>query len=199
MADTTISSLPLGTPSSSALLPYSQDGSTLSVSPSALLQNVGNIGIGTSNPRAELEVNGGVRALSLSATQGFYYPPDYDSGWFNMSSQAGANSFKQLNHNLNQYPAYVKVLVRAVDGNNLGYIFEGMGAAQNDDDGSSYGGLIFGYNQTSIRLWAPTKNNNSPYGYIINIQDGWGNETFSQDSNNAQVRVLAWKGFFNLI
>lgn len=37
MADVTISSLPLGTPSSSALLPYSQGGSTLAVSPSGIV------------------------------------------------------------------------------------------------------------------------------------------------------------------
>lgn len=61
MADVTISSLPLGTPSGSALLPYSQGGSTLAVAPSALLQNVGNIGIGTANPNGTLCVvrNGG--------------------------------------------------------------------------------------------------------------------------------------------
>lgn len=37
MADVTISNLPLGTPSGSALLPYSQGGQTLAVSPSGII------------------------------------------------------------------------------------------------------------------------------------------------------------------
>lgn len=37
MADVTISSLPLGTPSGNALLPYSQGGNTLAVSPSGIV------------------------------------------------------------------------------------------------------------------------------------------------------------------
>lgn len=61
MADVTISQLTQGTPNNNALLPYSQGGTTLSVAPSALLQNAGNIGIGTSNPNGTLAVvnNGG--------------------------------------------------------------------------------------------------------------------------------------------
>ena len=59
MADVTISSLPTGTPSGNALLPYSQGGNTLAVSASAILQNAGNIGIGTNNPSQKLDVYGG--------------------------------------------------------------------------------------------------------------------------------------------
>ncbi len=56
MADVTISQLTQGTPNNGALLPYSQGGTTLSVAPSALLQNVGNVGIGTSTPNGTLAV-----------------------------------------------------------------------------------------------------------------------------------------------
>jgi len=49
MADVTISSLPLGTPSSSALLPYSQGGSTLAVAPSGIVSS--GIVSGTWSPR----------------------------------------------------------------------------------------------------------------------------------------------------
>ena len=59
MADVTISSLPLGTPSGNALLPYSTGSNTLGVSVSAILQNAGNIGIGTNNPSQKLDVYGG--------------------------------------------------------------------------------------------------------------------------------------------
>ena len=56
MADVTIAQLTQGIPSNDALLPYSQGGTTLSVAPSALLQNVGNVGIGTSTPNGTLAV-----------------------------------------------------------------------------------------------------------------------------------------------
>jgi len=50
MADVTISSLPLGTPSGNHLLPYSTGSSTLGVPVSAIFQNSNNIGIGTTTP-----------------------------------------------------------------------------------------------------------------------------------------------------
>lgn len=122
-------------------------------------------------------------------------PPDYDSGWFTMKSQDGTNSFKEITHGLGVYPSQVKVLVKAIDGANKGFIFEGTGAAQNDDDGSNpdYGGVIFAYNDWNIRLWAPDRRNGSSYGRIITIYDGWGGERHSQRSQEALVKVKAWK------
>lgn len=118
---------------------------------------------------------------------------DYDSGWFTMKSQAGTNSFKQLTHGLGVYPSRVKVLVKAIDGENEGFIFEGTGAAQNDDDIREYGGVLFAYNDWQVRLWTPDRNNNRKNGRIINIADGWGGEMHSQASHEALVKVLAWR------
>ncbi len=122
-------------------------------------------------------------------------PPDHDSGWFTIKSQDGANSFKELRHGLGVYPSKVKVLVKAIDGQNKGFIFEGMGAAQHDDDQqyAAYGGVIFAYNDWNVRLWAPDKNNNYDHGWIIFVADGWGDEIHSQASHTAQVKVKAWK------
>ena len=118
----------------------------------------------------------------------------FDSGWFRMQSQAGTNSFKQVSISpaCSSYPSRVKVLTKSVDGANRGYIFEAMGMAQNDDDGEAYGGLIFAYTKSAVRLWAPDKNNASKQGYIIDIYDGWGGEKHAQRSHNADVRVLVW-------
>jgi hypothetical protein len=70
-----------------------------------------------------------MRLLSSSS------PPlqDFDSGWFLMAAQSGIASFETIPHGLGAYPAKVKVLVRAVDGNNQRYVFEGAGAAQTSD------------------------------------------------------------------
>ena len=119
--------------------------------------------------------------------------PDYDSGWFTMSSQAGTNSYKEVLHDLGVLPEYVRVLVRADDGNNDGYVFEGMGNAQTDDANGAYGGVIFGYSDTAVRLWAPDRNNDKySNGRIISIIDGWGGEINTQYSESASVRVLVW-------
>jgi hypothetical protein len=122
-------------------------------------------------------------------------PPDYDSGWFTMKSQAGTASFKEITHGLGVYPSKVKVLVKAIDGENNGFIFEGMGSAQNDDDQKygQYGGVIFAYNDWNIRLWAPDKNNTNSHGRIIFVADGWGGEMHSQSSQQALVKVKVWK------
>jgi hypothetical protein len=149
-----------------------------------------------------VQINGEAQTprMALSAVPYAFKPmrlpePDYDSDWFSLSSQAGTASFTEVVHNLGDYPSLVKVLVRAVDGANEGFIFEGLGAAQNDDDtaAKNYGGLVFAYNEERVRLWAPDRSNNESTGRIINVLDGWGGEVFAQGSNDAEVRVLAWK------
>lgn len=76
MADVTISSLPLGTPSGNALLPYSQGGNTLGVPVSAIFQNAtANIGIGTTNPTlGKLQVGtiNGVSTVDLGSIKIHY-------------------------------------------------------------------------------------------------------------------------------
>ena len=58
MADVTISQLTQGVPAGNNIIPYSTGSDTLGVAASALLQNAGNIGIGTNNPVTRLTVNG---------------------------------------------------------------------------------------------------------------------------------------------
>jgi hypothetical protein len=142
--------------------------------------------------------SGSTTITTLSVLQYFHYPPDFDSGWSNMSAQQGVNSYRQYDHNLGQYPAHVKVLTRAVDGNNNGFIFEATGGNGGDDEQNEYGGCIFAYDQNRIRIWLPSRYNGTASGYAIMVSDGWGGDVNFQASFNAQVRVLAWRGFYNL-
>ena len=64
MADVTISSLSIGTPAGNNTIPYSTGTNTLGVPVSAILQNAGNIGIGTITPQAKLDVVGDIKAAN---------------------------------------------------------------------------------------------------------------------------------------
>ena len=79
MADVTISQLTQGTPAGSGLIPFSTGSSTLAVPASAILQNVGNVGVGTVNPSSKLTISGAVGASG----QGRF------AGWYNSGDMAG--------------------------------------------------------------------------------------------------------------
>ena len=174
------------------------------------------IGIGTSAPSRTLDVAGNARIRTITNTTSATVTPlftdasgniykktssaaswataDYDSGWFTMSSQAGTASFQQRTHGLGAYPSKVLVLTRATSGNNNGYIFEASGVAQGDDDDSNhYGGVVYAYNTSTVRLWAPDRNNGNSGGRIISVYEGWGGEVNTQQSQTAQVRILCWR------
>ena len=71
MADVTISSLPTGTPSGNALIPYSTGSSTLGVPVSAILQDAGNIGIGNNSPQGKLHVYDASNSLIALGRAGY--------------------------------------------------------------------------------------------------------------------------------
>lgn len=84
--------------------------------------------------------------------------PQYDSGWEAMRSQSSDASLIQrdYSHGLGSLKyALVKVFYRPTSGPNSGFIFEAVGSAQGDDDGGSYGGVIFGYTDEVVRIWLP--------------------------------------------
>jgi len=89
MADVTISSLPLGTPSGNNILPYSTGFNTLGVPVSALFQSVGsNVGIGLMNPNVALTINGQLSATgSLAGNQNIII----NNSLYNQASMALVN------------------------------------------------------------------------------------------------------------
>eukprot|EP00118_Oscarella_pearsei_P010807 m.68468 g.68468 ORF g.68468 m.68468 type:complete len:2350 (+) comp35521_c0_seq7:24-7073(+) len=122
-----------------------------------------------------------------------FQAPDFRTS-FTMASQAGKASFREIVHGLGVVPFLVRVYARPEDGNNKGFAFEAVGSAQTDDDGKShYGGIVYAFDKTRIRLWAPTKNDGTDKGRIVWIGAGWAGDANSQDSQTATVVVEAWK------
>jgi hypothetical protein len=109
-----------------------------------------------------------------------------------MQSQNSSDSYKEVDHNLGSIPGRVQVQVLAVDGLNKGFVFEGLGSAMSDDENDDYGGLVFAYNESVVRLWAPSQKDGTDKGRLLFVGDGWGNEKNVQMSTVAMVRVLVW-------
>ena len=118
--------------------------------------------------------------LEMHRTDGIY-----DSGWFEFNCEEF--SFLELEHNIGETLMAVTVRINATDGDNEGFTFMG-GSGLSMTSGtlaSYYGGLLFGYNSSTVRLWAPS---NFTFGGIVNINQGFGN-TNLQTSQSADVRV----------
>jgi len=61
------------------------------------------------------------------------------------------------------------------------------------------GGVLFGYNANSIRLFAPspleegTAFPSGSRGFLTYVTDGWGGNTFGEAQRGGDVRVRVWK------
>jgi hypothetical protein len=78
--------------------------------------------------------------------------------------------------------------VEVEDGPNKGYLFEGVGSAMSNliDTGGQpcrYGGLIYAYNDTILRIWRP----GDITGAAVCIPDTMGFGTNSQSSQNGKL------------
>lgn len=126
--------------------------------------------------------------LLNGARLGTFPKPDFRTN-FTIKSHQGAGSFKEIRHGLNVDPFYVRVYAKPRNGSNSGFCFNGIGSSQSSPSRSSYGGLIFAYNSEFVRIWAPT----DLKGHVVFVNDGWGGEVNTQESNEAEVVVEVWK------
>ena len=119
--------------------------------------------------------------------------PTFKTEWKFMVSQ-GSNSqtFLEINHMMNILPTLVIIQARV---GSKGLIFEATGAAMSTDANSKgYGGILFAYNQNSIRIWLPKRYNSfgSKNGYSILVKDGWGDGQSMQMSHNVRLRAIIY-------
>ena len=129
-------------------------------------------------------------SLLYGARLGAFPSPDFKTN-FTLRSNEGHSSFKEIRHGLKTEPLHIRVYAIPKDGNNGGFSFDAIGSSQNSPSRSAFGGLLYAYNDEYIRVWAPT----SIDGYIVYVKDGWGGETNTQESDEAEVFVEVWKNF----
>jgi len=128
--------------------------------------------------------------------------PDYQSDWFMMQSQTGswAFTFKELRHNLNVDPEVVKVVAMYTGGGAMrGHVIEGIGASICDDDGNNgcneYGGFIYAYDNTRIRIWIPEQSNGPRYGHTFMINDGWGGGMYNIQTDGRLTQPVMFRAY----
>ena len=82
--------------------------------------------------------------------------------------------------------------VQPQDGENAGYYFDGLGGAfvneANLGTPCAYGGIVYGYSETAVRLWRP----DDARGAALCIGTEMGHGINSQASNSVDIVVTVW-------
>ncbi|XP_021367661.1 uncharacterized protein LOC110459641 [Mizuhopecten yessoensis] len=85
----------------------------------------------------------------------------------------------------------LSVMVKSTEGLNANFHFPATGAVQNAQATGSYGGLVYAYSTSGIKLWQPPRS----HGYLIYVNHILGGGAFTQGSNSAQLVVQAWNAY----
>ncbi|KAK3604736.1 hypothetical protein CHS0354_017842 [Potamilus streckersoni] len=128
-------------------------------------------------------------------------PASGDSNWFPMSSNDPSLRYKSWTHNLAIEPDFVSVQIKCQSNTTSlqNWVGEGQGSSMSrlpsnpssTSTPSNWGGLIFGFNDVEVRVWAPKME-----GKIMSIYDGWGNydyPSFGSECTRGDVRILVWE------
>ncbi len=120
--------------------------------------------------------------------------PDFRTS-FILRSNNGSDSFREVRTGNKQMPFHVRVYAKVLNGVNAGFCFEGVGSAQVSARKTSYpsGGIVFAYDQSRVRIWAPSQfKGKGTNGSIVAVGHGWGNEIYSQTCDETLVVVEVW-------
>ncbi|XP_048758318.2 uncharacterized protein LOC125668336 [Ostrea edulis] len=111
--------------------------------------------------------------------------PKYESQWIPLYN-SGIGSFLEISHNQGMIPDLVTLQIRQ-DGTE--WLTDGIGSmtALGPDNDTSWGGVIYGYNRSHVRIWAPCRKN----GQLFSADDGWGSA--KESWSHGRVRIKVWR------
>lgn len=109
----------------------------------------------------------------------------------------------EVPHKLKQIPDFISVRVYSKSSyafkKDFSFHFHAAGAVQTPSGNIEYGGVVFAYNETLVRLWLPNVGGSLKTGCIL-LTKGWGNGKYSSQLNAdvCQVEIRAWINSFPL-
>ncbi|XP_062587111.1 uncharacterized protein LOC134248729 [Saccostrea cucullata] len=83
----------------------------------------------------------------------------------------------------------VSVHMKVLSPSNEGFMFHAGGSAMIDTSNDPYGGIIYGYSETEVLLWRPSRTNTN--GHLVYVGGQWGNGQSYQESDVVEVIVKA--------
>ncbi|KAH3702900.1 uncharacterized protein LOC127860606 isoform X2 [Dreissena polymorpha] len=95
-------------------------------------------------------------------------------------------TFLELHHQISKCPDIVKVRARLTDGLDAGYYTDAQGTTLYNK-GNETSGLKFGFNDVTVRVWAPYRGN-----VLFTRYDGWGLNPLPASASSAYLDAIAW-------
>ncbi|XP_052251686.1 uncharacterized protein LOC127858525 [Dreissena polymorpha] len=115
-------------------------------------------------------LSGNGNKIKISFVRGFSGPPQFDSQWLPLRAQGGEHSQIVVSHGEvnGEVPRLVDIQLKLLDGANAGFVFKAIGNGERDDDGpTSYGGVIYIYNEQEVVVMVPQWKTNPYMGYAV--------------------------------
>ncbi|KAJ8302825.1 hypothetical protein KUTeg_019221, partial [Tegillarca granosa] len=90
-----------------------------------------------------------------------------------------------------------KVTLKTTDASNIDFHFLASGAVQNTKPNVPFGALVYAYSDFHLRYWYPLLNEigSTGKGYIVYLNNRWGDGTSSQLSTTVYLESNAWKTY----
>ncbi|KAK3584779.1 hypothetical protein CHS0354_021238 [Potamilus streckersoni] len=127
-------------------------------------------------------------------TENDFSSADYESGWIDVDVSNADKVYHELHHGLGAFPALVAPQIRL---GNTGYVSDGFGSSMfvTGKEWDEWGGVLYGYNEKTVRIWVPFNPLANLTGCLFSQRDGWGNVFFFDKAqvNKGQIKVRAWR------
>lgn len=123
--------------------------------------------------------------------------PFFNSEWSMMRAYDDLRSKIDIEHGIGDWPAIVDVQIKptsqAQSGNGIFMIKGAEFAQQSDGQNSVYGGIVYIYDKTKVKLFAPNNKDGSGTGTIISAGERSDHEENIQNEDEVFVRTRVWR------